>query len=41
MLGMITDNEAFLGTECAVAGALSLLGALALQLLGGEEPDAR
>ena len=38
LLGLITDNEAFMGTECAVAGAFSLLGAVALLLLGGEEP---
>ena len=36
LLGVVTDNEAVLGTECAVAGALSMLGVVSLQLLGGE-----
>lgn len=42
MLGVITDMETVVGTECAVAGAFSLLGAIALQVLGGdgEERDS-
>ena len=43
---MITDMdmETVVGIECAVAGAFSLLGAIALQVLGvggdGEERDS-
>lgn len=40
LLGVITDRETVLGTECAVAGALSLLGAVGLQVLTPERADA-
>ena len=36
LLGVITDKETVVGTECAAAGALSLLGVVALQVLGGD-----